>query len=1099
MEREESIFGRALEFSSPEERKAFVVGACGGDDAMEDRIQKLLAASDEADDESFLPESIADMEAPVRESEGSVIGRYKLLQKIGEGGFGVVYMAEQKEPVRRRVALKIIKLGMDTKQVVGRFEAERQALALMDHPNIAKVLDAGSTDSGRPYFVMDLVRGVPLMKFCDEQKLTARQRLEVFIDICGAIEHAHQKGIIHRDLKPSNIIVTSENDSPIPKVIDFGIAKATQQDLTDKTLFTRYEDFVGTPAYMSPEQAQYTGLDVDTRTDIYSLGVLLYELLVGSPPFDGKELMSAGVDELRRRIREEEPRRPSTHISTLENAQVTLIAGSRRTDPLRLSRTLRGELDWIVMKALDKDRRRRYPTASALAGDIRHFLSGDPVDACPPSTIYRAQKFIRKHRFPMSIAAAFVLALSLGAVAATWQAIRASKANAGASLARHEATTQLWNSYLHQARLLRQSKTVGQNFAALEIIRKAAAIEPSAELRDEAIAAMVLPDVRLVAPVAGSSDPSIKVAVDAEGRLCARSHPSTEVHVYSLREDRKLFSLPAHGGPILSQSFSQDGTWLSVFFQDPVSRRATLRLWNMKTREPLITVPGVEWRTQFDAEMTRATVIMSAKAVRIYDLGTGDLLHEMSLDFPVNRAKFSPDGEQLLVTSIVSNRVSVFDARTFEIATSFDTHAGVYGVCWASGGDQVVCANEDFDVFLHDLPSGVKTMAYRGHTSQVSNVQLVGNKNHLATTAWDRTSRIWDLKTGQILLEMNGNFSSISRDGSSIVFAGTSPNPGVWEFTEGSDCFRRFYMDGDPRHKVTTVAFSPDGRWLAGGSGRGLMLWDLKSRKELAFVEQQFIRSLEFTGTDAFTIEASGYTGMRRWRFSPAVENNTEQNGVLEEIEKIYGGSIHHHTYCSDRSMLGALVGSEIHIVDPASNEEKMVLKGQYGVNRIHFSSDGKWLAAGSWKGRGVRVWKLDNPDEPTDLLEAHDTTVCEFTPDSQRLVTGTDRGYQIRSIGDWNVIKEVPSDARCRLAIDSAGRYLAANLDNQRIQLLDLQTLEPIIALRPPSNAPFNEIQFSPDGASVALTTTSRDIYVWNLPVMGRDLEQLGLDWDDY
>ena len=584
MSQEESIFGKALEFTSAEAQRAFVEGACAGDQELADRIRKLLAANDEAESELFLHDPTADLEAPVREGEGSVIGRYKLLQKIGEGGFGVVYMAEQKEPVRRRVALKIIKLGMDTKQVVGRFEAERQALALMDHPNIAKVLDAGATSSGRPYFVMDLVRGVPLMKFCDEQKLTTRQRLKVFIDICSAIEHAHQKGIIHRDLKPSNVIVTSENDEPMPKVIDFGIAKATQQDLTDKTLFTRYEDFVGTPAYMSPEQAQYTGLDIDTRTDIYSLGVLLYELLVGTAPFDGSELISGGVDELRRRIREDEPRRPSTHVSTMENAEVTRIAGSRNTDPGHLGKTLRGELDWIILKAMDKDRQRRYATASELALDIRHFLKGDPVDACPPSTIYRARKFVCKHRFPFTIAAAFVVALGIGAIVATWQAIEASMAGASEREAREYATTQLWRSYLHQAKLQRQSRTVGQHFGTLETVRKAASIKPSRELRNEVIAAMALPDLRLVEPLAIDREPGLPVAVDSSGDLYAKSDTATLVHIYSRKSGKKIFSLPAHGGRIQYLKFSPDGQYLNVIFDHPESRKATLNLWDLKDR-----------------------------------------------------------------------------------------------------------------------------------------------------------------------------------------------------------------------------------------------------------------------------------------------------------------------------------------------------------------------------------------------------------------------------------------------------------------------------------------------------------------------------------
>ncbi|HMJ66023.1 MAG TPA: protein kinase [Candidatus Binatia bacterium] len=352
---------------------------------------------------------------PVIEKPGDRIGRYKILQQIGEGGCGVVYMAEQEQPVRRRVALKVIKLGMDTKSVIARFEAERQALALMDHPNIAKVLDAGATEAGRPFFIMELVRGVRITDYCDEARLPTRERLDLFIQVCHAIQHAHQKGIIHRDLKPSNVLVTVNDGIPVPKVIDFGIAKATtNQRLTDKTLFTAYEQFIGTPAYMSPEQAVMTSLDVDTRSDVYSLGVLLYELLTGRTPFDAKELLESGLDEMRRTIREEEPSRPSTRLGTMADADVTTVAKRRQLDAPRLVHLLRGDLDWVVMKAIEKDRTRRYQTANALATDVQRYLENETVEARPPSSLYRFQKLVRRNKTTFAAVGAVVLALVIG-------------------------------------------------------------------------------------------------------------------------------------------------------------------------------------------------------------------------------------------------------------------------------------------------------------------------------------------------------------------------------------------------------------------------------------------------------------------------------------------------------------------------------------------------------------------------------------------------------------------------------------------------------------------------------------------------------------
>ena len=370
--REKEIFEQALDITPAEERLRFLTSACGKDAALLARVQALLRADESG--ESFLPEQPKAAIVPITEKPGDRIGRYKLLQQIGEGGCGTVYMAEQTEPVRRRVALKVIKLGMDTKQVIARFEAERQALALMDHPNIAKVLDAGATETGRPYFVMELVRGIKITEFCDEKSVPTADRLKLFTQVCQAIQHAHQKGVIHRDIKPSNILVTVNDGVPVPKIIDFGIAKATAGPLTDKTFFTAFEQFLGTPAYMSPEQAEMTSLDIDTRTDIYSLGVLLYELLTGRTPFDPSELLQSGLDEMRRTIREKEPDRPSTRLSTMAEGELTTVAKHRHTEAPRLIHLVRGDLDWIVMKCLEKDRARRYETANGLASDIQRHL-----------------------------------------------------------------------------------------------------------------------------------------------------------------------------------------------------------------------------------------------------------------------------------------------------------------------------------------------------------------------------------------------------------------------------------------------------------------------------------------------------------------------------------------------------------------------------------------------------------------------------------------------------------------------------------------------------------------------------------------------------
>jgi serine/threonine protein kinase/tetratricopeptide (TPR) repeat protein len=428
---EKEVFNSARRLAVLEERVAYLQQVCGHEPKALHRILELLNVYFQ--ESSFLESPAASpcptIDAPAAtEVPGTMIGPYKLLEQIGEGGMGLVFMAEQTQPVRRRVALKIIKPGMDTRHVVARFEAERQALAIMDHPNIAHVFDAGTTDSGRPYFVMELVRGVPITEFCDQRRFTTRQRLELFVTVCQAVQHAHQKGIIHRDLKPSNVLVTLHDTVAVPKIIDFGIAKATTQPLTERTLFTNFAQMMGTPLYMSPEQAEMNGLDVDTRSDVYALGVLLYELLTGTTPFESPTLKKVGLDELRRMIREEEPPTPSQRLSTLAAQVCTTVSEQRGVDKRRQGQVLRGELDWIAMKALEKDRNRRYESASAFARDVQRYLNDEAVAACPPSAGYRLRKFLRRHRGPVLAAGLVLLALGGGIVGTTLGLVQAEQA-----------------------------------------------------------------------------------------------------------------------------------------------------------------------------------------------------------------------------------------------------------------------------------------------------------------------------------------------------------------------------------------------------------------------------------------------------------------------------------------------------------------------------------------------------------------------------------------------------------------------------------------------------------------------------------------------
>jgi serine/threonine protein kinase len=575
------LFLRAAEIEAPADRRAFLDRECGDDPGLRAQVESLLAASEKVG--SFLDRPAVQLPAadaatgayqPLPEGVSSRIGPYKLLQQIGEGGMGVVYMAEQEEPVRRKVALKVIKLGLDNRQVLARFEAERQALALMDHPNIARVLDAGTTQNGQPYFVMELVHGVPITQFCDDHQLTPRERLALFVPVCQAIQHAHQKGIIHRDVKPSNVLMTLYDDRPVPKVIDFGVAKAIEQRLTERTLFTQFGALVGTFEYMSPEQAEMNAFGVDTRSDIYSLGVLLYELLTGTTPLERQRLRAAALDELVRMIREEEAPRPSLRLSTSNN--LPKIAAARKTEPAQLSKLVRGELDWIVMRCLEKDRARRYDTASALARDVERHLADEPVEACPPSAGYRLRKLLRRHRTAATVTAAVVLASVVAAVGQTLNIIQAHRAEAEANrqravaeAARQEAEVARVEAEKQRdkARVTAYAAGIGLAQRALEEDNVLRARELLEEVPREAAGRSLRGfewdylDRLCHAEVRTLPHPSsvMGVAFSPDGRRLASACDDHLVRIWSWATGEEPLSLKGHAEAVRCVAFSPDG------------------------------------------------------------------------------------------------------------------------------------------------------------------------------------------------------------------------------------------------------------------------------------------------------------------------------------------------------------------------------------------------------------------------------------------------------------------------------------------------------------------------------------------------------------
>ena len=742
---------------------------------------------------------------PIRlEKPGETIGPYKIMEEIGEGGMGIVFVAEQRKPVRRKVALKIIKPGMDSKEVIARFEAERQALAMMDHPNIAKVLDVGTTDSGRPYFAMELVRGLTITDYCDQHLLTTQQRLDLFVTVCHAIKHAHQKGVIHRDVKPSNVLVTLHDGKPVPKVIDFGIAKAINQQLTERTVYTRYSQLVGTPLYMSPEQAELSGLDVNTRTDIYSLGVLLYELLTGTTPFEKQRLHQAAYDEVRRIIREEEPPKPSTRVNTM-GASATSVAAHRRVDVKRLSQIVRGDLDWIVMKALDKDRTRRYDTADALASDVMRHLDNKPVVASPPSITYRLRKYARRHRAAIGTAAFAMTALLLGCVVSLWQAILATQASREADQARTQAVQAFEKTKAQKSRALAAERTAKQQRNRAQ------------QQRDKYRELLYRSDI------VGALNAWENSYVGDTMRLVERHRPTSDERdlrgfewYYLSRLCRQEMSVASleHEAFVWSIAYSPDGEFLAT-----TDAMGNLTLWNVGSREKRFQCKahegdgvGIAFAPNGQTIATAGTIRNEEggldSAVRLWDVGSGKLLN--TVDAPAAQSpSFSPDGKILAVSC--SQRVEFIDVARGELLTGLAIKGLrlAMSVAFAPDGKHLAIASAGGVTVVTPLSRQTTTL---GELMASHGAVFSKDGTMIASAHIDGCVRIWDVQQSSMLTEIRGLESlavqlQFSPDGKLLATGGTSIE--LWNVEDGTRV--------NNYHGQVSMAFSPDGQTLASG------------------------------------------------------------------------------------------------------------------------------------------------------------------------------------------------------------------------------------------------------------------------------------------
>jgi WD40 repeat protein/serine/threonine protein kinase len=1031
---EEAIFHAARAISAAGERDAYVAEAAAHDAALRARVETLLKVYlSESNDDGIAPAGSALFDqmtrTPFEEVGGTLIDRYKLLERLGEGGFGMVYMAEQQYPVRRKVALKVIKPGLDTKQVIARFEAERQALAMMEHENIAKVLDAGATSTGRPYFVMELVRGVPITDYCNDNGLSPPHRLRLFVCVCRAVQHAHTKGIIHRDIKPTNVLVTLHDGVPVPKVIDFGVAKATgQQSLTDRTLFTQFAQMVGTPLYMSPEQAEMSGLDVDTRSDVYALGVVLYELLTGTTPFDKQRLKQVGHDEVRRIIREEEPPRPSTRLSTM-GEQLATVSARCQTDPRRLGRLVRGELDWIVMKALDKDRTRRYETAAALAQDVERYLEDEPVHARAPSTAYRFKRFARRNKVALLTIILFCSVLLIATLISTRQAIRATAAEQDARRLAAELA-------------LDKSQSLGEagevNVALLWLTRSLQTTPPSAtELQS-----------------------TIRTSLGAWQR-----------QVDSLR-----MVLP-HDRPIFALGITSDGDPITASGGDDA---VIVRRWRAGASDAgeARTFAGEsnERTTTFSAD---ASLMLAGRAsgVRLVNLATGRKVWERQVphDLCVTSVTLSPDETTVLIGYAIgpfgpgqTGRAQLHDAASGKpLGPALDHPRAVQAMAFHPDGKSFVteCGHwnnttEAVQARFWNL-QGRETRPPLDHPCAALAVAFAPDGTALLTGHWDRKARVWDLSApapavataaAPLILPHEGPIVAVAfAPGGNAMLTGSFDGAfRVWD--------RHGRLLGPPvrqGHMVDDAIFSRDGRSvLVSNRTNCVKLWDLAP--EHAAAEHRADRAMFPLATSAdgrtiLTQNADHLVALRNAATNESVAKPLPLAGPLH----IGGTTVVPSRQCA------------------CSNDRRRALTVEGDVT--------------------ARLWDVTTGAQRAQLQVEGDPTffMAAFSPDSKMLVTGgfnwTARlwdaatGQLIRALQH-----ETASGPVFTVAFSPDGTILATGGADTAVRFWDPQTGEPIgAALR--HHTSVTALAFSPDGRTVLTGDADKDVQLWDVATRTR------------
>jgi WD40 repeat protein/serine/threonine protein kinase len=1111
----EVIFFAAREKGSPQERAAYLDGVCAGDMDLRRRVEKMLAA--EAQAGSFLERPAVDgvtVPAPPAQgtalhrpasddAPGSVIGPYKLLQQLGEGGMGTVFMAEQTRPVQRVVALKLIKAGMDSRAVLARFEAERQALALMDHPNIAKVFDAGTTDRGLPYFVMELIKGVPIMKYCDDHQLTCGARLELFVSVCQAVQHAHQKGIIHRDLKPSNVLVCLYDGKPVPKVIDFGVAKATGQRLTDRTLFTAVGSVVGTLEYMSPEQAEVNQLDVDTRSDIYSLGVLLYELLTGTTPLERERCKTTSFLEVLRLIREEEPQRPSTRL--LSTKELQTIAANRGLEPCRLGVVVRGELDWIVMKALEKDRNRRYETASAFAADVGRYLNDESVLACPPSAWYRFRKLARRNRRALVTVSVFAVAalIGVGALAVSTVLVWEANKNLKESVDRERKAVdkERREACFQRITVAHRELSIDNLAAALRALHdcpedlrewewyclmRLCKVDPLViPVKTEANGVVFSPDGERLASAGGDGTITIwdsrtgavvqTFQAHSDWVVSVAFHPDGK-HLASRGADLKLkvWDLTATGqaaftercdptrkfGSSYTVAFGPDGRQLAA------GTDGVVKVWDWKNRQLLHSLPGHNFHSipvVFSGDGRLATGGFR-EDVKLWNPETGTLLRAIHAhDHPVGALAFSPDGKWLASSSF-DRTVKISDSTSGETYHTLPHTGNVECVAVSPDGRRLVSSGEDKTVRVWDATTGREILGLHGHTERCGCVAFSPDGQRLASASTDGTIRIWDAtplrgNEGQETLtfaEHSDEIRSVafSPDGGRIASAGSDGLVRVWDARTGrvSAEFSGYWDSGGQKVVVFCVAWHPQGHLIASASLGTVTVCDARTGREVFPLPTA-------TGKIDLPYQAVAFSPDGRYLVT----------GKADGVVRVWDGRN----------------GQEVVMLDTHKREARSVVFSRDGVHLASASSDGT-----------VKLWdatRLNEKQEARLTIRARvpgPSVNVAFSPDGRRLATGGEENtikiWDVQTGQELQTLRGHRGEVYTLAFSPEDGRWIASAGEDSTVKIWDSRTGKLVHSFRGHTRL-VSSLAFSADGKRLCSGSRDKTVKVWDVSNLER------------